>query len=255
MLPVAEAMLRHFQQYARPDGLLDGVVDKWNLVDWPVNLRDDYDFPLTRPVGPGAHNVMNAFYVGCVLNIEQIKDILQIPYQKESTRLIEAFNKAFFRPEKGAYVDSETSDHSSAHANMLAPFYGFVPQGHEENVADFLMKKGMVCGVYMSYFYMKGLCKLGKYEYVYDLITAKTQQSWYNMIRDGGTTCMEAWGKDQKNNTSLCHPWASAPIPVLIEDLLGVSFDGTVGQHHLPAKAGKLKMQIPTRKGTILLSI
>ena len=42
------------------------------------------------------------------------------------------------------------------------------------------------------------------------------------MLKEGATTCFEAWGKDQKWNTSLCHPWASAPIPVLIEDIIGL---------------------------------
>ncbi len=39
-------------------------------------------------------------------------------------------------------------------------------------------------------------------------------------IEEGATTCFEAWGKDQKANTSLCHPWASAPISVIAEDIL-----------------------------------
>ena len=79
MLPVAENLITHFEKFAREDGLLEGVNDKWNLVDWPKNLRDDYDFPLTSPIGPGAHNVINAFYVGCVKNVEEIKDILGVP--------------------------------------------------------------------------------------------------------------------------------------------------------------------------------
>lgn len=255
MLPVAEGMIDHFKQYAREDGLLDGVTDKWNLVDWPRNLRDNYDFELVKPIGPGAHNVINAFYVGCVLKVEEIKDILNIPHSNEGMALANAFNKAFFRKDLGLYVDTETSEHSSLHSNMLAAFYGFIPENYEENVATFLMNKGMVCGVYMSYFLLRGLCRLGKYEYVYDLITSEDENSWYNMIRDGGTTCLEAWGKDKKDNTSFCHPWASAPITVLIEDLLGVSYDGTVGKHHIPAKAGRIKMKIPTAKGTVFVSI
>lgn len=253
MLPYAEGMLAHFKTFAREDGLLQGVQDKWNLVDWPRNLRDSYDFELTNPIGTGAHNVLNAFYVGATLNVEEIKDILCIPHEKDSKQLIAAFHKAFFRPEIGLYADSETSNHTSLHANMLAPFYGFVPEGSEKSIGDFLMKKGMVCGVYMSYFLMRGLCRLGHYEYVYDLITSTGENSWYNMIREGATTCMEAWGKDKKSNTSLCHPWASAPITVLIEDILGISYDGTVGECHFPSKAGHLKMQIPTANGIILV--
>lgn len=39
----ALGMIRHFAQYERADGLLVQVADKWNLVDWPENLRDEYD--------------------------------------------------------------------------------------------------------------------------------------------------------------------------------------------------------------------
>ncbi len=255
MLPVAEDMLKHFSQYAREDGLLDGVKDKWNLVDWPRNLRDNYDFTLTKPIGDGTHNVINAFYVGSVMNVEEIKDILGIPHQNKGKMLADAFNKAFFRPDLGVYVDREGSDHASLHSNMLAPFYGFIPEGYEESVAAHLMAKGMVCGVYMSYFYMRGLCRLGKYEFVYDLITSTGENSWYNMVRDGATACIEAWGKDKKDNTSFCHPWASAPITVLIEELLGVSYDGKIGEHHIPAKAGRIKMKIPTKIGEVNIDI
>lgn len=255
MLPVAEDMLAHFKKYERSDGLLSSVVDKWNLVDWPKNMRDGYDFPLTNPIGEGTHNVINAFYVGSVLNVEAIKDILDVPHSNEGERLAKAFNKAFFRPERGVYVDTETSEHASVHANMLAPFYGFVPEGYGESVAEYLMSCGMVSGVYMSYFFMRGLCRLGKYEYVYRLITSTEENSWYNMIRDGATTCMEAWGKDKKANTSFCHPWSSAPVTVLIEDLLGVSLSGTPGEHHIPRGVGRIKMKIPTAKGIVNISL
>ena len=39
--------------------------------------------------------------------------------------------------------------------------------------------------------------------------------AWMNMLSEGATTCYEAWGKDQKWNTSLFHPWASAPAILL----------------------------------------
>ena len=255
MLPYAENMLLHFKQYAREDGLLDGVVDKWNLVDWPEEARDGYDFPLSRPIGSGVHNVINAFYVGSVLSVEKIKDILHIEHGSEGRDLAEAFNRVFFRPALGRYVDAENSTHSAIHSNMLAPFFGFVPKGYENAVGTFLLSKGMSCGVYMSYFLLRGLCKLGFYEEVYGMITSTGENSWYNMIREGATACMEAWGKDKKDNTSLCHPWSSAPVTVLIEDLLSVSYDGTVGEPHIPKTVGYLKMKIPTGSGTVHISI
>jgi hypothetical protein len=65
MAPVAEGILGYFKAYENADGLLERVTEKWNLVDWPDNLRDGYDFPLTKPVGDGCHNVINAWYYGC----------------------------------------------------------------------------------------------------------------------------------------------------------------------------------------------
>ena len=68
---IADGILKHFSQYAREDGLLEQVADKWNLVDWPENLRDGYDFPLTRPVvALGCHNVINALYIGAMETTE-----------------------------------------------------------------------------------------------------------------------------------------------------------------------------------------
>ncbi len=255
MLPVAERMRASFVRYVRADGLLDGVTGKWNLVDWPKNLRDGYDFPLTAPIGPGVHNVVNAFYVGCVRNIEEIRTILGLPTDGEGERLAAAFRRVFYDEEQGLFVDAEGSRHASLHANMLAPFYGFLPKEAERTVGDFLVRRGLVCGVYMAYFLLHGLCRLGRYEDVYRMLTSTGEISWYNMVREGGTTCFEAWGKDKKNNCSLCHPWASAPVSVLIEGLLSVSPDGTVGECHLPKEAGHLTMRIPTGAGPVTVRV
>jgi len=224
---------------------------KWNLVDWPQNLRDNYDFPLTKPIGPGVHNVINAFYIGCTLNIEEIKDILGIPHENKGRALADTFNRVFLDRETGLYVDAEGSHHSSLHANMLPPFYGFIPEENKKTVGDYLIGRGFVCGVYMTYFLLRGLSRIGRQEDVYRMITSTDENSWYNMVREGGTTCFEAWGKDKKWNTSLCHPWASSPITVLIEDILSVTPDGDVGTAHLPAGTGKIEMQIPTNRGFI----
>lgn len=81
---IADGILKHFSQYAREDGLLEQVADKWNLVDWPENLRDGYDFPLTRPVvALGCHNVINALYIGAMETQNTLAEICgrEMPYQ------------------------------------------------------------------------------------------------------------------------------------------------------------------------------
>ena len=61
---------------------------------------------------------------------------------------------------------------------------------------------------------------MGAFGQELELITGEGLHSWVNMLKEGATTCFEAWGKEQKQNTSLCHPWSCAPIIVLIEDIL-----------------------------------
>ena len=221
MLPVCEKMLAHFKKFDRGDGMLE-LVDSWNLVDWPDNLRDNYDFSLTIPIGKGIHNVINAFYVGAVSQVEQIKDILGVPYKNQSNALKAKFNSIFYNAELGLYVDSEGSRHSSLHANVIPLYYGLEPDGTTQTIADFIAEKGLVCGVYMAYFYLKALARTERYDAVWNTLVTENSTSWFNMVKEGGTTCFEAWGKDQKFNTSLCHPWASAPISVIIEDVLGL---------------------------------
>ena len=46
------------------------------------------------------------------------------------------------------------------------------------------------------------------------LLTAK------NMINEGATTTFEAWGVDQKWNTSLFHPWAACPVIIFEKNAL-----------------------------------
>lgn len=217
MVPLCDRIIEHYKRYADTDGLLNNVNGEWNLVDWPEDARDNYDFPLTDPIGEGKHNVINAFYIGCVAYTEMIKAELNIPFTEKSSQLKNAFNKAFLK--NGVYVDSETSNHSALHSNCLPVFFDICPEEHKSSVGKMLTEKGMICSVYMSFFYLKALCKLGFKDVTYNLITSDSKNSWLNMINEGATTTFEAWGKEQKWNTSLFHPWATSPIIIIKEDL------------------------------------
>ena len=244
--------LAYFQAFEREDGLLEQVTEKWNLVDWPENLRDGYTFPLTRPlIGPGVHNVINAFYIGFRMQTQEIRRILGCADESEDARilrLIHSFHKAFFDPRTGLYMDTEGTGerHASIHSNILPVFYGFYDPKASASLSRFLSQRGICSGVYMTWFQMKALCRLGRYDVVYSMITSTEANSWYHMLQEGATSCFEAWGKDQKWNTSLCHPWASGPISILFEDLLGFRLDGSQGECHLPENIA-VRVQIPER--------
>ena len=104
-------------------------------------------------------------------------------------------------------------------------YFGLLPEEAAGSVRDLIMEKGLNCGVMASFYVLKGLARYGYHKEVYELLVNETEHGWINMVRDGGTTCMEAWGKMQKDNTSLCHPWASAPISVIVEDIAGFQPD------------------------------
>ena len=155
-------IVEHFRQFEREDGLLQGVWDKWNLVDWPKNLRDGYDFPLesVMPKDSPPHNVLNAFYIGCVLQTEEIARILGEEREMRGEDLKKAFHRAFYDPKTGLFTDCEASSHSSLHANVIPAFYGIHLPEQAEKIRALVQEKGLSCGVYMAYFVLKALCKM-----------------------------------------------------------------------------------------------
>lgn len=216
---ICKKIINGFRVYERADGLLQNVSDKWNLVDWPSNLRDGYDFKL-EPPEKEPHNVLNAFYIGCVLCTEKISEILNINYEKRSDTLIKSFHNEFYDNKRMIYTDCKKTDHAALHSNVLPVFFGFAKRESFDSIYFLIMSKGLSCGVYMSFFVLKALCAMEHHKEALDLILSKSEHSWYNMLSQGATTCFEAWGKEQKYNTSLCHPWASSPIIILKEDIL-----------------------------------
>ncbi len=251
--PAVEGIARCFAKYQRPDGLLENVSHGWNLVDWPENLRDGYDFPLTRPaVGTGCHNVINALWYGFLRMKERMEGALGLLQEGESRRVGEAFVRAFWRRGQGLFSDSETSAHCSLHANLYPACFGLTPEGGGDAYEALLLTPGRVCGVLPMYFALRGLGRLGRHDALYRLLTRTDACGWRNMLREGATACFEVWGKEQKWNTSLCHPWASGAIPLLIEELAGLQPDpeaaeGFRFQPHLPEALHGFALQAPFR--------
>ncbi len=248
-----EGIGAYFARYRRPDGLLENVSHGWNLVDWPENLRDGYDFPLTRPVvRDGCHNVINALWYGFLLTKEKMERVLGLPRTNESWRVGAAFQNAFWRIGQRLFADSETSGHCSLHANLYPACFGLTPEGGADAYEVLLLTPGRVCGALPMYFALRGLGRMGRHDTLYRLLTRDDAYGWRNMLREDATACFEAWGKDQKWNTSLCHPWASGAIPLIIEELAGLKPDpdapeGFRFEPHLPEMLGSFTLQAPFR--------
>ena len=258
LMPTVDALEDYFDSCRREHGLIELLTEKWNLVDWPMNLRDGYDFKLSQPIGPGVHNVINAFYYGLKKDADSMRALLGLPLRNEAEALKQRFIETF-RLENGLYRDAVGSEHTALHSVVLPLYYGIIPEADIPAAIECIREKGMCCGVYMAYFVLKALARNGEYGLMTELTFSEGEHSWGNMLREGATSCWEAWGKDQKWNTSFCHPWASAPIIVMIEDLAGITaaepgFAKIGFEPRMPEWLGDIEMNFATVRGVIAAS-
>lgn len=223
--PFATGVYEYFLSYADESGLVSGITEKWNLVDWPQNLRDGYDFPLTKPIGPGLHNVINSFWYGSLTALDEIYAILGKPRITGYVEKVKtAFFDTFYHEDKLLFSDSPKSakePHFAIHSNVLPLLFGMA-DGNEplkNSIVSLIEQKSLASmGVYMAYFTLAAL-KLNGYTELCEKL-ATDERCWINMIKEGATTTFEAWGVDQKWNTSLFHPWAACPVIIFEKNAL-----------------------------------
>lgn len=257
--PAVCGVVNHYAGYCRADGLLQNVVCSWNMVDWPESARDGYDFALTRPaVAPGCHNVINALWVGALRMQAKMARILGLdaPHAGLEEAAAAAFYTAFYRPQQRLFADSEQSGHCSIHANAFAACFGLTRPEDADAYAALLFAPGRYCGPWAAYFALRGLARLGRYREAWQFITRQDAHGWRSMLRQGATACFEAFGKEQKWNTSLCHPWAAGALPVLIEELAGLHPDpgapgGLAFAPQLPGELGGFCLTVPFKGETL----
>jgi len=231
--PAVRALTESFLIYQRKDGLLENVSALWNLVDWPENLRDGYDFPLTRPVvGEGCHNVVNALWYGANVMQEEMEKLLELPITGRSTQIADSFRRVFYRGEQQLFADSESSGHCSLHANLYAAFFDLLPKESEEAYVRLLQTPGRVCGVLPAWFALKSLARMGRPEVCFERMMRADSYGWRNMVREDASASFEAWGKDQKWNTSLCHSWSSGFLSLFIEEIAGLHPDPAASERY-----------------------
>ena len=234
---VYEDLFNYFAQFENEVGLLSGLdkkKNKWVLVDWPDNLRDDYDYEYSLDKG---NSVVNAFYYGGLRAAAELQRLLGgsgVRYDTRADRLALSFAEHLVDPETGLYLDAPASTHSSLHANAVPLAFKLTEGADKERMIAHIREKRLSCGVYIASYVLEGLFKAGAADLAYDLITSMDEHSWHEMLKHGATTCMEAWGPDQKWNTSWLHPWSSSPLYLIAEYVMGLS----------PAEPGWQKIRI-----------
>ena len=281
MLGVAEGIWAYYSQFQNEDGLLERirhmpkVPQSVNilLVDWPQNLRDGYDNDrafdsVCTPVNMlfyGFLKTLSRLYRIC--GDEERADELKTVYETMGDALI----RTVYDTETGLFRDMPESDHASLHANALPLFWGLQPPKGYQPLIDLIAERRLNCGVYFAYFVIEGLYRVGCSTLAYDLLTSRDEHSWYNMLREGATTCMEVWGADQKWNTSWCHPWSSSPIWFYTARVLGIRptapgmrafrIEPLIGKDlswadfSMPIPDGMLSMKIRREDGVLICTV
>ena len=217
--PVMSRMYAYFCRYERPDGLIERV-HEWNMVDWPTNLRDGYDFSLTKPIGAGVHNVINALWYGFKLAMNETYAALGKGICLDAQRTKNAYVAAFYNADTGLYTDSPDTAYTAVHSSVFALLFGIGTDDKQirSNLIEYIKHKRLTSmGVYTAYFALAALKLAGEHDLCLELAT--DDGAWLNMISEGATLTFEAWGKDQKWNTSLCHPWAVAPLIIFADGI------------------------------------
>jgi hypothetical protein len=179
-------------------------------------------------------------------------------FTRHAAEVRAAFEKAFFDPSRGIYVDGEGVAHASLHANAFPLAFGLVPPDRVQGVVKFLKSRDMNCGPYGAQFLLEGLYDAGAGQAGLSLLTTKTDRGWLNMIRAGSTITTEAWDAKYKKNLTWNHAWGSAPANLIPRKLMGVEpLEPGFGRIRIapqPASLESAALKMPTIPGTVLVA-
>ncbi len=238
------------------DGLVattPGQIKKGDIVDWPIAERDGYVFT-------ARNTVVNAFHLRAIERMAMMADALgrkneAEQFRKDYQASLQAFQKTFFNPDTGLYVDGVETDHSSLHANLFPLAFGLVPDEHKDNIAEWLAGRGMQCSVYAAQYLMEALFENGRAAAALELMTAGNDRSWRHMVESGTTITWEAWDQKYKPNQDWNHAWGAAPANLLPRYLLGVEAQqpgwATVRIRPNPGTLSFARGKVPTPRGPV----
>lgn len=254
----------------RPDGLIStrtGLMSRAFLKSVHYNgkeLRDVIDWPQPSETDGyqfcDYNTVVNAYHYRAMVLMARIAEATghtadAKAYDEHAARVRAAFERAFFDPTRGIYLDGEGAEHASLHANAFPLAFGLVPPEREAKVVAFLESRDMHCGPYGAQFLLEALYDAHAGQAGLSLLTNKTDRGWLNMIRAGSTVTTEAWDAKFKKNLTWNHAWGAAPANLIPRKLMGVEpLEPGFGRMRIEPQPGSLafaSLKMPTIRGTV----
>lgn len=239
--PEFERRLHLFhEKYIFPHGLKD-------IVDWPPGSfmdgeqgeRDNHEM---RPV----NTVVNAFHAYAMRLMAKAAGALSRQEQAQhfsqrAEQVKDSINRLLFDSGRGVYVDGEGSEHASLHSNMWMLAFELVPPERIRSVLDFVLSRGMACSVYGAQYLMEALYRSDADEAALDLMTARHDRGWWNMLQVGSSVALEAWDLKYKSNLDWNHAWGAVPGNIIPRFLMGIR----------PLEPGFRKVLVQPMPGTL----
>ncbi|TXF90248.1 Bacterial alpha-L-rhamnosidase [Neolewinella aurantiaca] len=235
-----------------------------DIVDWPsANWQGNPEVTGERDgfVFMPNNTVINALFYKNMLIMAEFAEILGKPddaleFNILALRARQAVNSTMLDREKGYYVDGEGTDHSSVHANMFPLAFGMVPDEYKKSVGEYIKSRGMACSVYGAQYLMEALYEAEMEDYALEMMADSTgDRNWYNMIREGSTVALEAWGFKYKPNLDWNHAWGAVPANIIPRQLWGIQPKTPgYGVATIRPAMGSLKnstIKVPTLRGPI----
>lgn len=198
-------VIEEYRVLYEKDGLLQNL-DRWCLVEWPINFQDGYAVSIQEGrVCQEPHVAINAYYVHAIETMNTIADILGEQKYRDAQPVKDAFIRAFYDSEQALFMDGVEHRHVSLVGNIFPYSFGLDPDKRfEKAFLSLLDEKGYAATSFFTSFpLLAGFAKRGERQRIKDFIL--DEGTWKRMLREGATTTFEGWGKDVKWNTSLFH--------------------------------------------------
>ncbi|MBQ6946599.1 MAG: hypothetical protein IJN42_01000, partial [Clostridia bacterium] len=172
----------------------------------PKNFRHGYDVEINEgQICKEAHLAVNAYYLAAVGTANKIAALLSLPQYREETPLLSAFYATFYDEQKHLFKDGENTEHISLVGNSFV--YGFglcADPAFQRNFLEMLKENGISSlSLFCTFPVLMGLVQNDRYDLVKQCLLE--DGAWRRILKEGGTTTFEGWGKDTKWNTSLFH--------------------------------------------------
>lgn len=219
-------LLDAYRRDYEKDGLLRNL-DKWCVVEWPKNFQHGYDVDIQEGrICKDAHVSLNSYYIAAIRTANTMAETLDKPQYRDESPLISAFYSTFYDKDNGLFKDGENTSHISFVGNCFVYGLGICTEREFQRKFLSMLEKNGISSLsfFCAFPVLMGLVRNEQCEIIKQCL--REDGAWKRILREGGTTTFEGWGKETKWNTSLFHLTMSYAAAFMADVDLKSIFDG-----------------------------